>query len=90
MSTDPASKCVLRAPGLERIRTAPVSRSPDASGELDVVRTPRERAEELVAAAVRARVDVTLLDGGNHYFDGRRHELAACLTRWLDEALAER
>lgn len=59
-------------------------------GAVDPLIEPRERAEELVRAAARARVDVTLLDGANHYFDGRRHELAACLTHWLDEALTER
>jgi hypothetical protein len=48
MSTDPASKGVLRAPALclQHTPTAPVSRSPGTSGERGVVRTPRERAEE--------------------------------------------
>jgi hypothetical protein len=46
MWTDPASKCVLRAPGLERAPTATVSRSPNACGERGAVRTPCERAEE--------------------------------------------
>jgi hypothetical protein len=47
MSTDPASKRVLRAPGLCRNAPRPhPCRAPGASGERGVVRTPRERAEE--------------------------------------------
>jgi alpha-beta hydrolase superfamily lysophospholipase len=57
-------------------------------GAVDPLIDARERAGELAAAAGRARVDVTLLEGANHYFDGRRRELAACITGWLDGALA--
>ncbi len=58
-------------------------------GAIDSQIQARERAAELVAAAPRARVDVVLLEGANHYFDGRRAELAACISGWLDQALRE-
>ena len=49
----------------------------------------RERADELSSAATNARVDVTMLDGGNHYFDGRHSELGRTVTDWLSRALGE-
>ncbi len=73
------------------LRLAPelVGRVLVVQGAVDPLIEARERAEELVAAAGRARVDVTLLDGANHYFDARRRELAACIAGWLDRSLAD-
>lgn len=51
-------------------------------GAIDQLIQARERADELIAAA-GARVDVVLLEGGNHYFDHRHRELADSILRWL-------
>jgi hypothetical protein len=51
-------------------------------GAIDHLIQARERADELVAAAA-ARVDVVLLEGGNHYFDNRHQDLAGCILEWL-------
>lgn len=48
----------------------------------------RERTHELAAAASNTRVTVVMLDGGNHYFDGRHAELGRAVTDWLSHALA--
>lgn len=48
------------------------------------------RAEELVSAATGANVEVVMLEGGNHYFDGCHAELAATVSGWLDRALGVR
>jgi predicted alpha/beta hydrolase len=48
----------------------------------------RQRTDELSAAAVNARIDVTMLEGGNHYFDGRHAELGRTVTQWLSHALS--
>lgn len=45
------------------------------------------RAEELVSAATSANVEVVMLEGGNHYFDGCHAEFAATISRWLDRVL---
>jgi alpha-beta hydrolase superfamily lysophospholipase len=45
------------------------------------------RAKELVSAATGAGVEVVMLEGGNHYFDGRHAELAGAICEWLDRAL---
>jgi alpha-beta hydrolase superfamily lysophospholipase len=55
-------------------------------GAVDPLIEAAERAAELRAAAAGARTDVVLLAGGNHYFDGRHAELAACIVGWLGEA----
>jgi alpha/beta superfamily hydrolase len=52
-------------------------------GAVDPLIEARARAEELERAASAARVDVRLLDGANHYFDGRHRELAAAIVGWL-------
>jgi alpha-beta hydrolase superfamily lysophospholipase len=52
-------------------------------GAIDPLIEARERAAELVAAATRARADVVLLEGANHYFDHRHADLAACVVAWL-------
>jgi pimeloyl-ACP methyl ester carboxylesterase len=52
-------------------------------GAIDPLIAAAERAEELRRAAERAAIDVVLLEGGNHYFDGRHAELAACVAGWL-------
>jgi pimeloyl-ACP methyl ester carboxylesterase len=57
-------------------------------GAVDPLIQAADRAAELRAAATGARADVVLLEGGNHYFDGRHAELAACIVAWL--AAAER
>jgi hypothetical protein len=44
------------------------------------------RAQEF-AAATRVNVDVVLLEGANHYFDGRHRELAACIVPWLSRGV---
>jgi hypothetical protein len=35
---------------------------------------------------MRASVELVLLEGGNHYFDDRHAELAACIVDWLARA----
>jgi predicted alpha/beta hydrolase len=74
------------------LRLAPelVGRVLVVQGAVDPLIDARERAGELAAAAGRARVDVTLLDGANHYFDARHRELATCITDWLDRSPADR
>jgi dienelactone hydrolase len=52
-------------------------------GALDPLIEARARADELEQAATAARVQVRLLDGANHYFDGRHRELAAAIAGWL-------
>ena len=52
-------------------------------GAVDPLIAAAERAGELRQAASRAHVDVVLLEGGNHYFDDRQGELAACVVAWL-------
>jgi predicted alpha/beta hydrolase len=47
----------------------------------------RERAEELQSAASRAQVTLVMLEGGNHYFDGRHAELARVITRWMNRVV---
>lgn len=49
----------------------------------------RERADELSSAAANAQVEVAMLEGGNHYFDGRHAELGRTLTDWLFRAIGE-
>lgn len=52
-------------------------------GAVDPLIEAATRAEELRAAATRAAVDVVLLEGGDHYFNDRHAELAACIAAWL-------
>ena len=52
-------------------------------GAADALIDPRARSDELVAAAVQARVDVVLLDGADHYFNDRHAQLADCVLGWL-------
>jgi dienelactone hydrolase len=54
-------------------------------GAVDPLIEARARAEELERAATAARVDVSLLDGANHYFDGRHGELAEAIVGWLGQ-----
>jgi alpha-beta hydrolase superfamily lysophospholipase len=43
----------------------------------------RERADELLAAAAQARIEVSMLEGADHYFDGCHTQLAQVVARWL-------
>jgi alpha/beta superfamily hydrolase len=52
-------------------------------GAVDPLIEPRRRADELVAAAGLARVEVVLLEGGDHYFNDRHQALADCVLHWL-------
>jgi alpha-beta hydrolase superfamily lysophospholipase len=52
-------------------------------GAADPLIEARERAAELTDAATASRVDVELLDGGNHYFDQRHDALAQSIVAWL-------
>jgi alpha-beta hydrolase superfamily lysophospholipase len=52
-------------------------------GAIDPLIDARSRAEELERAASATRVDVHLLPGANHYFDGCHRELAAAIVGWL-------
>lgn len=54
-------------------------------GAVDPLIEARARAEELKRAAGAARVDVRLLEGANHYFDGCHRELAAAIVGWLGQ-----
>jgi pimeloyl-ACP methyl ester carboxylesterase len=55
-------------------------------GAVDPLISATERAEELRRAATRAAVELVLLEGGNHYFDNRHADLAACIVDWLARA----
>jgi pimeloyl-ACP methyl ester carboxylesterase len=55
-------------------------------GAIDPLIAATERAEELRRAATRAAVDLVLLEGGNHYFNDRQAQLAACIADWLARA----
>ena len=52
-------------------------------GAVDPLIEARERADELVAAATAARIEVVLLEGANHYFDDRHEQLAERIVTWL-------
>jgi predicted alpha/beta hydrolase len=56
-------------------------------GAIDASLEGRARGDELAAAATSARVEVRLLEGGNHYFDQRHDELAAAVIGWLRASL---
>jgi pimeloyl-ACP methyl ester carboxylesterase len=43
-----------------------------------------DRAAELGRAAGSANLQTVLLEGGDHYFNGRHDDLARCLLDWLD------
>ena len=58
----------------------------ESSGAVDPLISATERADELRRAAMRASVELVLLEGGNHYFDDRHAELAACIVDWLARA----
>jgi len=49
---------------------------------------PAPRAAELVHAAARCRVEVTLLEGGGHYFATSQQALADRILTWLDDSAA--
>lgn len=52
-------------------------------GAADTMIDARPRADELVAAAHEARIETILLEGANHYFDGRHKVLWDCIAGWL-------
>src|ERR1700732_2231778 len=52
-------------------------------GATDELIEAKPRADELVAAAKGCKVDVTHLEGGNHYFHGREAELGRAIVGWL-------
>jgi len=52
-------------------------------GAVDTLIEAQARADELVAVASGASVQVVLLEGANHYFDHRHEELAGAILRWL-------
>jgi acetyl esterase/lipase len=52
-------------------------------GAADPLIEARERAAELTEAATASHIEVELLDGANHYFDQRHHELAQSIVAWL-------
>lgn len=66
-----------------------VGRAPEMQGDVYLVQgtadpeiEARERADDLVALAKNARVDVEYMDA-NHHFDNRHQELAGGIFRWL-------
>ncbi len=54
-------------------------------GAVDTLIEPLPRADEFVAAATEAEVDVLLLERGDHYFAGTETELTASIGGWLDK-----
>jgi len=54
-------------------------------GAIDELIEAKPRADEFVAAAKGCKVDVTHLEGGNHYFHGREAELGCAIVGWLRE-----
>jgi pimeloyl-ACP methyl ester carboxylesterase len=58
-------------------------------GAIDPSLHGRARADELAAAATSATAEIVLLEGANHYFDGRRRELADCIVEWLGRRLSD-
>jgi pimeloyl-ACP methyl ester carboxylesterase len=54
-----------------------------AQGADDSLIAAADRAAELRQAASDANVAVTLLEGADHYFNGRHNALARCVLDWL-------
>ncbi len=54
-------------------------------GAIDELIEAKPRADEFVATAMRCKVDVAYLDGGNHYFHGKEAELGKAIVAWLAE-----
>jgi hypothetical protein len=54
-------------------------------GAIDELIEAKPRVDEFVAAAKGCRVDVTHLEGGNHYFHGKEAELGGVIVGWLRE-----
>jgi len=52
-------------------------------GAIDELIEARPRADELVMAAKDCAVDVSYLEGGNHYFHGKETELGRVIVDWL-------
>jgi hypothetical protein len=52
-------------------------------GAVDELIEAKPRADEFVAAAKGCKIDVTHLEGGNHYFHGREAELGRAIVGWL-------
>lgn len=52
-------------------------------GAEDPLIAASDRAAELSEAARGANVEVILLEGGDHYFNGRHDALARCILDWL-------
>ena len=52
-------------------------------GAIDELIEAKPRADEFVAAAKGCEVDVTHLEGGNHYFHGKEAELGRAIVGWL-------
>jgi predicted alpha/beta hydrolase len=68
--------------------------APEMEGEVLIVQGAgdpniqvHDRAEEVRSAASRARVTVVMLEGGDHYFDGRHAELARVVAGWMTQVL---
>lgn len=69
---------VLRSAGEIRGETLVVQ------GAADPLIAARERADELVQVARGATLEVVLLEGGDHYFNGQHNALADCVRNWLN------
>lgn len=52
-------------------------------GAIDELIEAESRADEFVSAAKGCKVDVTHLEGGNHYFHGKKAELGGAIVGWL-------
>jgi hypothetical protein len=52
-------------------------------GAIDTLIEARPRGDELIVAATGSDIDVTLLDGADHYFNQRHTELATSIVDWL-------
>lgn len=51
-------------------------------GEIDRLIEARPRAEELGRSAPGTDLELVLLEGANHYFDGRHEALVDCIADW--------
>ena len=52
-------------------------------GAIDPLIEARQRADELVSAAPDSDTEIILLEGADHYFNGRHQELAMRIVEWI-------
>jgi pimeloyl-ACP methyl ester carboxylesterase len=58
-------------------------------GAEDPLISARDRAAELSRAAGRVKLEIVLLEGGDHYFNARHDAVIRCILDWLNRTEAE-